>query len=220
MNDFFQLVGTFASIFSVPLAIIIYFKTTDARQNKIRLEIIRSLSYRIGEGKTLNKMEVSAVFNSKIREYNLRKSLFTEISILEDMIADAVSNPFLTSEQKTLIIQDISNILESYGAVTKRESRTNNTDVEIKYIVHDSVENEAKRKRDLTTDIFSIVTVSTSIMLTMIGTLVTNDANDSFSILFSDYQVPSGILMGVVVSFIAAFLVCIVKIIIKKTKKK
>lgn len=127
MNSIFQFIGTFASIFSIPLAIILFFKTSDARQNQIRLEIIRSLSYRIGEGKKLNKIEISAVFNSKVREHNIRKPSFNEISILEDIIADAVSNPFLASEQKTSIICNISEIIMSYGV---KESQLNKINVE------------------------------------------------------------------------------------------
>lgn len=82
MDNIFQFVGTFASIFSIPLVIILYFKTSDVRQNKMRLEIIRSLSYRIGEGDMLSKMEVSAVFHSKLREHNIRKPVFNGVSIL------------------------------------------------------------------------------------------------------------------------------------------
>ena len=199
MNNFLQMIGTFASIFSVPLAIIIYFKTSDARQNKIRLEIIRSLSYRIGEGKTLNEQEISAVLNSKVREYNLHKPLFTEMSILEDIIADAVSNPFLTSEQKTSIIQNISKVIQSYT------------------IYCPPTVIESKRKRDLTTNIFSRSAFLISLLITIIATIF---SDDEFLKLFSDYIIPSGILGGVIVSVIAALSVFTMEFLNKKWKKK
>ena len=110
--DILQFIGTFASVFSIPLAIILYLKTSDVRQNKVRLDIIRTLSHRIGEGEhgELRKIEVSAVFNSKVRENKIRKPVFDEMMLLEDIIADAVSNPFLTSEQKTHIIDNINKL--------------------------------------------------------------------------------------------------------------
>lgn len=107
MEIILQFIASFASIFSVPLAIIIYLKTCENRQNKIRLEIVRSLSYRIGDGKVLSKSEINSVLKSKLRDYNIRKSNITEVAVLEDITADVVSNPFLSREQKSEIIKGI-----------------------------------------------------------------------------------------------------------------
>lgn len=160
MNDILNFLGTFASIFSIPLAIILYFKTSDARQNKVRLEIIRSLSCRIGERNTLSKMEVSAVINSKVREHNIKNPLFNEVTIMEDIIADVISNPFLSSEQKNLIVENIKSVLkmcdvveESKGlrsfAEKRREKKKRNAKVISKREYQSQVEKIIrKRKRN------------------------------------------------------------------------
>jgi len=48
MNEILQFIGTSASMFSIPLAIILYFKASDLRQNKIRLDI-KCFSYSVNQ---------------------------------------------------------------------------------------------------------------------------------------------------------------------------
>lgn len=48
MSQFLQLLGTFASIISVPLAIIFYFKTKDGKYEKIRKELVNLFTSYIG----------------------------------------------------------------------------------------------------------------------------------------------------------------------------
>ena len=202
MNNIFQFVGTFASIFSIPLAIILYFKTSDVRQNKIRLEIIRSLSYRIGEGDVLSKMEVSAVFHSKLREHNIRKPIFNEVSILEDIVANAVSNPFVTNVQKANIIERASHLLLSYGVVkerTKNEDNTNNTELQV-----------------LSEEAFAVI----SVLFSAIFSVFIAFFNETLSKYIQDISIPSELVLSLVITIVAGLGTAILSIVIQRIKKK
>lgn len=216
MNDILQFLGTFASIFSIPLAIILYFKTSDARQNKIRLEIIRSLSYRIGEGKKLDKIEVSAVFNSKVREHNIKKPFFSEITILEDILADVISNPFLISDQKTSIIKNVGDTLETYNAQNNKVNQKDGTSSQIKHIIHELNEYEPKSKRSTVKNAF--ITITT--VLSFVFTVATFVVGENFAEIFSNVQFPTEIFISFVVTLLSAVITVIVEIIFKKIKKK
>lgn len=210
MDNIFQFVGTFASIFSIPLAIILYFKASDVRQNKIRLEIIRSLSYRIGDGDVLSKMEVSAVFHSKLREHNIRKPIFNEVSILEDIVADAVSNPLVTKEQKYSIIERTSNLLLSYGAVKKRTENESNTNIEIQVF-----SNASKGKRNIE-EVFAVI----SGLFSAISAMFNISFNETLSKYIQNISFPSELVLSFVITVIAALGTAILSIVIQRIKEK
>lgn len=212
MNSIFQFIGTFASIFSIPLAIILYFKTSDARQNKIRLEIIRSLSYRIGEGNILSKVEVSAVFNSKLREHNIRKPIFSEVSILEDIIADAVSNPFLTSEQKTSIITSVSDILQSYGVIKEPKENVNSTN----NTAPSAFPNVSNRKRNIGQEAFAIIAA----VFSGIVTLAIGVAGEFFTKYFQSTSISVELVFSVAITVLASLMTVLLDVVIKKIKKR
>jgi len=214
MNEILQFVGTFASVFSIPLAIILYIKTSDTRQNKIRLDIIRSISYRIGEGKALARIEVSAVFNSKIREHNIRKPFFSETTILEDIIADAVSNPFLTSEQKTTIIEDVATVLEAYGVVEKKAS-VDKADLHVKYTKYDPIISEVQGKRRTSTAIFGLVTAMLSTIIAIVSLYGT-----IFPDLLRDINFPFEVLLSLLVTIFAGVITMSISILFRKANKK
>lgn len=210
MDNIFQFVGTFASIFSIPLAIILYFKASDVRQNKIRLEIIRSLSYRIGDGDVLSKMEVSAVFHSKLREHNIRKPIFNEVSILEDIVADAVSNPLVTKEQKYSIIECTSNLLLSYGVIKKRTENESNTNIEIQVF-----SNASKGKRNIE-EVFAVI----SGLFSAISAMFNISFNETLSKYIQNISFPSELVLSFVITVIAALGTAILSIVIQRIKEK
>lgn len=212
MGNIFQFVGTFASIFSIPLAIILYFKISDVRQNKIRLEIIRSLSYRIGDGDVLSKIEVSAVFHSKLREHNIRKPIFNEVSILEDIVADAVSNPFVTNMQKACVINIASDLLLSYGAVkksTKKESSTNDTELQV-------LSNASKRKRNIEEGAFAGI----SGLFSAISAVFTTSFNETLSKFIQDVSIPSELVLSFFITVVAGLGTAILSIVIQRIGEK
>ena len=179
MDSILQFIGTFASIFSIPLAIILYIRTSDARQNKTRMDIIRSLSCRIGEGKTLDRIEVSAVYNSKVREHNIRKPLFTETSILEDMISNVVSNPYLPSDNKTSIIKDLDKVVEAYNTEAKKQSCKNDLKSTTEHSRSLSKANDALKKQSAIHTFTAIAAILSTILAIFIGLIEQIDFEQS-----------------------------------------
>ena len=82
MGPLFQWIGTFASIVSVPLAFLFYYKTMDGKYEKVRKELLRLLSHYIGDGHTPNRFYISAIINSKLRENNIKAGRITVESII------------------------------------------------------------------------------------------------------------------------------------------
>lgn len=116
MNEALQIVGSFASILGVPLAIYLYLKSQIQKHAQVRREIVKKLSHQIGEGRTVGLFELNAVIDSLVRENQLRKGTITGNSIIEDIIADTVSSPLLDSTRKDQLILELSQ-LHSIGDV-------------------------------------------------------------------------------------------------------
>lgn len=68
----FQVIGSLASIGGVPLAIYLYIKSKEGKIDSVRREIVKLLSYQIGEGRNLKLFEIQTIINSKLREKKLR----------------------------------------------------------------------------------------------------------------------------------------------------
>jgi len=217
VNEIFQIIGTFASIFSIPLAIILYLKASGAKQNKVRLEIIRALSYRLGESKSLNKVEVTAVFNTKIREYRIRKPHFTEITILEDIIADAVSNPFLLSDQKTAAIDNIEIIIRSYEVSGHSESGEGSTSLEVTKIEKIKVDNKFAQKHLEILRLFTLIAATLSAIVAVLF-YASEDFIEALEFFSGLSEFFIGILTSLLVAIIASALGT-VAFIIKNRKK-
>ena len=110
MNSFIQVVGTIASILSIPLAIYFYLKANDRTYEKVRRDIIKTLSYRVGEGIAITANDITSVYNSKIREYKINGNVFNEKDILDDLKCDVISNPFLRAGGKDSILNSLNRI--------------------------------------------------------------------------------------------------------------
>ena len=100
MGDILQLVGSIASIAGVPLAIYLYLKSQIEKISSVRREIVKRLSYQIGEGRKITIFEMSSVIDSVSRESRLRKGSISLSSIVEDLIAETISSPLLESTRK------------------------------------------------------------------------------------------------------------------------
>lgn len=71
MNQFLQMVGTFASIISVPLAVYFYIKTIDSKNNKIKKEIVMVFSNYIGAGGKISRFYLSSYLSSVLQASRL-----------------------------------------------------------------------------------------------------------------------------------------------------
>lgn len=107
MNQFLQMVGTFASIISVPLAVYFYIKTIDNKNNKIKKEIVMVFSNYIGAGGKISRFYLSSVLQAKLTENNLKDESIKESDIINDLVTDILSNTLLSVEVKQSILLEI-----------------------------------------------------------------------------------------------------------------
>lgn len=78
VNAALQVLGSLASLAAIPLSVYLYLRSREARAAKLRREIVRILSYQIGEGRDLSLFEVQAVIDSKTREHGPGRSRRTK----------------------------------------------------------------------------------------------------------------------------------------------
>lgn len=118
MEYFLQILGSIASIGSIPLAIYLYLRSREAKYFRLRQEIVRILSFQVGEGRWLRPFEIQAVIDSKLRENKLRKNAITVYEVVEDLVCETISSPMLDSQRKEEIIRNLREI-HHQGAILK-----------------------------------------------------------------------------------------------------
>jgi hypothetical protein len=75
MEQILQIIGSVASIGSIPPAIYLFLKSAAEKHLAIRRDIVNRLSFQIGEGRDLSLFEIQAVIDSKIRESRINLEL-------------------------------------------------------------------------------------------------------------------------------------------------
>lgn len=68
MNNILQIIGSIASIGGIPLAIYLFLRSKEAKLIRLKREIVKILSYQIGEGRNLSIFEIQAVIDSKLEK--------------------------------------------------------------------------------------------------------------------------------------------------------
>ncbi|RLB93568.1 MAG: hypothetical protein DRH50_07725 [Deltaproteobacteria bacterium] len=110
MNELLQIIGSVASIASIPLAVFLYLRQREAKFRKLRSEIAKTLSYKIGEDSVISLFELESVIESKAREYGINPALIPPDGIIEDLVADTISNPMLESERKKKVVENLQDV--------------------------------------------------------------------------------------------------------------
>lgn len=233
MNQILQLIGTFASIISVPLAIYFYLKTIDGKYEKVRKELISLFSNYIGSGNKLSSFYLSSVINVKLKENNLKKGSITEISIVEDLIVEIISNALLSNETKESILQDLEKIINPVIIPSGKlagtpdyveEKETQNISEQRKQLAEalrkgDNViisEGENKNQH-INRELFKVIISWVGIIASVLSLLIsTGQVTELFSII--DLTNPLvQIVIGVISSIFATFIAFLLE---KKIKKK
>ena len=120
MENTFQTIAALASIFSIPLAIYYSHKTANATSDKARLDIIKTLSYRLSATTDLSADDIKSVYQSKLREHKIKKAKFNIYDVVNDLKTDVMSNAFLENQIKNDILYNLSNIFVENIVITKR----------------------------------------------------------------------------------------------------
>jgi hypothetical protein len=110
MEQILQIIGSVASIGSIPLAIYLFLKNAAEKHLAIRRDIVNRLSFQIGEGRDLSLFEIQAVIDSKIRESRIKPGTIRVHEIVEDLVTQTVNSPLLESAKKAAIITSLSDL--------------------------------------------------------------------------------------------------------------
>ncbi len=240
MSTFLQILGSIASIGSIPLAIYLYLRSREARFNKLKREIVKILSYQIGEGRNLSSFEIQSVIDSKIRESGIKNNNLLVSEIVEDLVAETISSPMLESQRKSEILNNLKSIHrrgDILNAIDKYDLRYEDfldgiknviklSQEDIQYIESFSPEKKAEKiikkpkRTEKISEIFGFVAGLASIIAVFISLLSETTLLDSFSRFFKDNQQLLQIVLGIMASIIGAFVTFMASYISRKKSKK
>jgi hypothetical protein len=106
METFFQVFGVVGALASI-IGILLYIRGQETKLNELRRDIVRTLSFQIGEGRNLSRFEIQMVIFSKTRGIKVKLSSITVDEIIEDLVTDTISSPMLDAERKKEILDEI-----------------------------------------------------------------------------------------------------------------
>jgi hypothetical protein len=110
MERFLSILGTLASLGSIPISIYIYLKSKEETFAKVKKEIVKILSYQIGEDRELTTFEIQTVINSKLRENRFKANSITVVEIVEDLVSETISSPMIDRSRKKMILNSLRNV--------------------------------------------------------------------------------------------------------------
>jgi hypothetical protein len=235
MNDFFSMIGSIASLVSIPLAIYLYLKSKEAKFDKLKKDIARILSYQIGDERQLSTFEIRTVISSKLRESRISVDSISVSEIIEDLVSETISSPLIGKERKTIILENLKKIylkgelFDELENIADNEKITwENVEPKFKNIVEQRIKleknaEEIKEKTDRYKQRLSTVFALTAFLLTtltMIVTLIGKDKfiewNKKFDEPFKEYEFVFTVVIGAVTSILAGVTTFLFR---KKTKK-
>ena len=76
----------------------------------LRRDIVRTLSYQIGEGRDLSIFEVKSVIDSHTRHADGRCGQIEVEQIVEDLVAETIASPLLDRDKKCVILKNLRNL--------------------------------------------------------------------------------------------------------------
>lgn len=104
-------IGSLASLGAIPLSIWFYLRSQEEKLASTRREILRVLSYQLGEGRALTLFEIGAVIDSHLRAKNLKPRVVNPRDIVDDLVAETIANPMLAPERKAAILAELERAL-------------------------------------------------------------------------------------------------------------
>ncbi|MDQ1355325.1 MAG: hypothetical protein QG657_5635 [Acidobacteriota bacterium] len=225
MNEMLQIIGSIASIVSIPLAIYLFLKSRAQKYIDIRKDIVNRLSFQIGEGRKLTLFEVQSVIESRVRENRIKPYVIRTDEIIEDLVTITINSPMLESARKGEIISSLSE-LHSFGrlyylvatdtTIFKQflahiKGSKDESDVEI---VEKAFERESEQSKKSKTsnapEVFGFIAGITTLIATMMTLIDFSGALKILPKLLNNEMVTSFVL-GIAVSLLAAALTALIK---------
>lgn len=150
MNDIISLIGTIASIGSIPLGFYFFIKGKEEKRDKVKRDIVKILLYQLNDSNLVSIFEIQSVINSKCRESKVHVDTITMTEIIDDLLSEIISNPLLQKESKTTFIANLKYLSHRILTSTDSNFKTENVTIQnIQNIDQDKLETElqnAQRK--------------------------------------------------------------------------
>tara|TARA_R110002049_G_scaffold300635_1_gene491646 strand:+ start:1090 stop:1806 length:717 start_codon:yes stop_codon:yes gene_type:complete len=222
MEDFFTMIGSIASLVSIPLAIYLSLKSKEAKFDKLKKDIVRTLSYQIGDERLLSTFEIKTVISSKLRENRIKTDSITVSEIIEDLVSETISSPLIGKDKKTEILLNLKKIYHKGEIFDEIESIEDSEIVSwekaeprIKSILENKIRldkslDEYEEKNDRYKQRMSTVFAITAFLVTTITLIISIIGKEEFHILnnklnepFKEYEFIITVIMGAVTSIFA-----------------
>jgi len=235
MEQVLTLLGTIASLGAIPLSIYLYLKSKEAKFDKIKKEIVKTLSYQIGEEREITAFEIQTVINSKLRDNRFKTNTIKIDEIVEDLVSETISSPMIDRNRKKIIIDDLKNVyikgevlekLDSIEFIEKDKLTWENIEPKIKDLItsrqgidetlRNLEKNETPRERISTW--FAIIAA----VITIVGGVVGYLSIDVFPLVerISQNEVIINFLIAIVIGIITSLLAGLLTNILKRRQRE
>ncbi|HCG5924849.1 TPA: hypothetical protein NJ084_004747 [Vibrio parahaemolyticus] len=212
MNEFLQIVGSLASIVGIPLAVYLYFKGQAEKYFDVRRDIVKRLSYQVGEGREISQFELNAVIDSMVREKRLKQSSISANSVVEDLISETISSPLLDKARKDTLVMELQRLhseCEVYESIKKNGSDTMtitqsssgkvSTEVKSSEVKSSEVKESSSGKKP---EVFAI---SASLLTAMVASY-TYTVGDGLLAKLTTISIDKAAVLGMVIALLAGFI--------------
>ncbi|HFD4110555.1 TPA: hypothetical protein ACPVYA_004661, partial [Vibrio parahaemolyticus] len=203
MNEVLQIVGSLASIVGIPLAVYLYIKSKAEKHFEVRREIVKRLSYQVGEGREISPFELNVIIDSLVREKKIKESVITPDSVIEDLTSEIVSSPLLDKNRKDTVVIELQklhskhapNLSSQVDDIDWGASEGNSIELEVS-------EYKAKSGSNRGAEVFA---VSATIISALLATYVSSSSGSIIDKLMT-IPVDEAATLGAVIATLAGFI--------------
>lgn len=103
--------GSIASIGAIPLSIYLYLRAQEEKLASSRRDVLRTLSYQLGEGRSVTLFEIEAVTESVLRTRRLKVTAISPVEVVNDLVTETISNPMISRDRKETILFELERAL-------------------------------------------------------------------------------------------------------------
>jgi hypothetical protein len=111
LSSILSLLGSIASIGAIPLSIYLYLRAQEEKVASARRDILRTLSYQLGDARPVTLFEIEAVTESVLRSKRLKGDAISPVEVVNDLVTETISNPMISPDRKGTILLDLEHAL-------------------------------------------------------------------------------------------------------------
>src|SRR5450759_3115224 len=107
LSSVLNVVGSIASISAIPLSIYFYLRSEEQKIANARRDILRTLSYQLGEARPITVFEIGAVIESVLRSRRVKSDAVSPAEVVNDLVTETIANPMLAPDRKANILNEL-----------------------------------------------------------------------------------------------------------------